>query len=600
MAIVVTIGGVVKSIKIGTLDISETLNGNNRLTVQLDSMDGSYRPARGASIVVTENGTRIFGGVIAAPQEAGFGGIGLAPITNTIDASDYNIYTTWRYVNLSIPAGTLKAAMTALLPYFPASVTIPVGQVDGPALPVLTYSWVLLADVLNDIVTRLGQWAWNIDYTEQFTFTSTLTASAPAAPFNIVNADGHILGDAAVNTSTDEYKNRVIAVYNSQGLSAWALLKATSNFTDGESVTVGSIAYLMQTTLTNIAGHVKIGATTAISLSNLMNAINQGPGFGTVYAAATPANTLVTASIYDTGVLKASAKTAGTGGNTIGCTDSAANASWVWAADAATTHLDGGADTTATNFVMSDNLGEQAAQGIQEIIIDASDTADPVAAQTKADTELARRVPCPQQVLYATRDVGLHPGQVQHITIAWRNVNDNFLITEVKIRNDAANSMLRQVTAMQNIGPYQGSWRDLYTQWSGGTATSGTSGSGTGGTSAVTLHAHMGGSRSQYLEPAAGYVVIPEYVVLLAHVTTSYTIRVEMHTTNAATSVSARVWDITAAAEVTGSVLGPCTATTPTEFSAIVTLTGGHRYRVELTRGNTSNGVYVDYATLEL
>lgn len=57
----------------------------------------------------------------------------------------------------------------------------------------------------------------------------------------------------------------------------------------GEAVTVGTGVYTFQAALGG-AGDVLIGATAAESIQNLVNAINLGPGAGTVYHAATAAN----------------------------------------------------------------------------------------------------------------------------------------------------------------------------------------------------------------------------------------------------------------------------------------------------------------------
>ena len=57
----------------------------------------------------------IFRGPISGRPEVGLGGPNLDRVQLEIQAVGCGIYTTYRYVTLSIPAGTLKAALTAML-----------------------------------------------------------------------------------------------------------------------------------------------------------------------------------------------------------------------------------------------------------------------------------------------------------------------------------------------------------------------------------------------------------------------------------------------------------------------------------------------------
>jgi hypothetical protein len=116
---------------------------------------------------------------------------------------------------------------------------------------------------------------------------------------------------------------------------AWAFLGNTANLADTETVTIGANVYTFQTTLTNVAGHVHLGATLADSLSNLVAAITAGAGSGTDYAAATTAHPDVTAALSDAGAnlgslgsMRVTALVAGAEGNTIVTTTTAANAWW--------------------------------------------------------------------------------------------------------------------------------------------------------------------------------------------------------------------------------------------------------------------------------
>lgn len=106
----------------------------------------------------------------------------------------------------------------------------------------------------------------------------------------------------------------------------------TLGTTDGSTPAV----YTFKNTLAS-AFDVKIGATAQITLTNLLNAINVGPGSGTAYGAGTTANFDVTGVSLPAGQIEVIANLAGTGGNSIVSTATGTAAVWD------TTTLTGGA-----------------------------------------------------------------------------------------------------------------------------------------------------------------------------------------------------------------------------------------------------------------
>lgn len=101
----------------------------------------------------------------------------------------------------------------------------------------------------------------------------------------------------------------------------------TANVSNGDTVTIGGEIYTFQSTLTNVARNVKIGATAADSLTNLFHAINASGGVsGTDYAAATVANGSGVATSAINLSVTVSAKSSVTG--TISTTATSATLSW--------------------------------------------------------------------------------------------------------------------------------------------------------------------------------------------------------------------------------------------------------------------------------
>lgn len=111
-------------------------------------------------------------------------------------------------------------------------------------------------------------------------------------------------------------------------LKATGVLTLSANVSNLDTVTIGTKTYTFETTLTDVDGNVKIGASASDSIDNLIAAITRGPGGGTIYAQSTIKHTLVTAAAGAGDTMDCTALTAGTGGNTIATTETSATASW--------------------------------------------------------------------------------------------------------------------------------------------------------------------------------------------------------------------------------------------------------------------------------
>ena len=150
---------------------------------------------------------------------------------------------------------------------------------------------------------------------------------------------------ASADLTVLEYIQETTAgVTPNNGTRASRVLTATANFANGETVTIGTKVYTFEAALTNVDGHVKIGAALADSLLNLMHAINDEGGVsGTDYAAANTAHPVVTATANAT-TLTATAKFVGDSKNTVATTETCANASWAGAT------LAGGVDSSNTEW----------------------------------------------------------------------------------------------------------------------------------------------------------------------------------------------------------------------------------------------------------
>lgn len=119
----------------------------------------------------------------------------------------------------------------------------------------------------------------------------------------------------------------VLAATGVLPIAATGIYTASVNLLDTTTLVIGGKTYTLQDTLTNVDGHVLIGANLPATLVNLLHAINASGGVsGTDYAAATVANATVEGVSSDATHLNVRARTGGTAGNAITTTDTASGA----------------------------------------------------------------------------------------------------------------------------------------------------------------------------------------------------------------------------------------------------------------------------------
>jgi hypothetical protein len=165
-------------------------------------------------------------------------------------------------------------------------------------------------------------------------FSQDVNALWDNATVTALVADTNLHGwslDILINNVDGTVKGHVTVVADGTvdgSVAASQVLTSSANYSDGETVTIGTRVYTLQGTLTAGDGHVHIGASEAATIGNLHHAINNSGGTpGTDYNV-TAADPLVTATDNGVHALTVTAKTAGTAGNSIATTETSATASW--------------------------------------------------------------------------------------------------------------------------------------------------------------------------------------------------------------------------------------------------------------------------------
>lgn len=148
------------------------------------------------------------------------------------------------------------------------------------------------------------------------------------------------LGVRAVNHLSSYFAFGTTAV--SPAISATVVLTSTQNYANGETITVGGVVYTLQTSLTNTANHIKLGATEVLTLQNITDAVNLSNASlaGIEFGAGTVANPQVKAKTDGQHQLTFTALTAGAAGNAIAVSETCAHAS------VSSTTLLGGVDSS--------------------------------------------------------------------------------------------------------------------------------------------------------------------------------------------------------------------------------------------------------------
>lgn len=428
-----------------SMSIVSTLNGRDTLSGIIDILDGSDPPLLNQEIVIEEDGVRIFGGRI---NELEYRAITSDPDASkdlmvTLGANDFNAVADNRTVsNFSHPGGlTLKQALQQLVPELAAyGVTLSSTQVDGPALPSFAFTLQTVTAILDELA-KLTEFVWEIDYSKVLSMWQPGTV---AAPFNITDGDRKVWGDIVIRPIASDYANRIIARAGRDGhfenTFAWYSDGVGNNFPMYLHVLQHFGQVLVDTPLEQFGdGFESVGA----------------PGSGALWE-------FHDGPRYTQYLSRASGPPPP--GNPVGTVPYPIQFRVV---------------QEEPVVVTADDLPGQAANGVIEKLYDHGPTVSSWwELQAIANSMLSRYSSRRYTVQYSTMEKGLRVGQSQTITIARRNLDGPYFITDVETRMVGATLLKRTVTANETE-LFQGSWRDTYKLWAAN--------SGGGGGGAVTL-----------------------------------------------------------------------------------------------------------------
>lgn len=439
-----TVAGVEVNPLLDTFEIRETVGGVSTLACDVASFGSP--PDRFAVhdvVVVQEDAVTIFAGIVMQARERGLGAPNLytptgdsPEIVTTITAEDYSRLAERIHVTEIVADGTLlKAFLTTLVStYFgPAfGVTLHASQVDGPALPAMTFDLARGSDVLKALADAT-QFVWRIDYDKQLRMWSQ---GDLAAPFNINETDDPAKwsGDVEVeNILGDDYANRIIVIsapVEQQG--------RIESFT-GDGVTS---TFQLSFTLTKSFGIIHIYESDGVTPAGGETFATVGTDTATQWEHDPVTNTIT---------------------RVIGPTESGKIYRLTF-------------DGTFTARAEAEDAGHIAANGLYEDVVRAENITDNDAALALAQALLAERLNAGEQRIgYETRvmEPTFHVGQLQTITAPSRDASGDYIITELSIRAEvpvttvyAASGLglIRRVSGKQDHA-LAGRWQDTYRDW---------------------------------------------------------------------------------------------------------------------------------------
>lgn len=265
-------------------------------------------------------------------------------------------------INLSAGAGTLYATAMTIHP----TVSAAVGAGDTMVVTAKTGGTAGNSIASTSTVANAAFGAVTLENGDAGTALSDITLYAAAQTnvssvvYNKVSGldSNVVLPNAAATISIGAQTITGTYVDTASAIAATGTLTATDNFANNETVVLNGKTYTFKTTLTNTDGFVEIQSTLKKSLAALSSAINLSAGGAAQYAAATTLHPTMSAkAVGDTIVL--TAKTPGTGGNSLTTTETATNASFGGGT------LSGGVADVSSNKVIS--AGQATAAGTRVV-----------------------------------------------------------------------------------------------------------------------------------------------------------------------------------------------------------------------------------------
>ena len=207
MAVTITVTGVDRTAawdRTGELSYEDLLNGRNTLRVRLFDRVGGFRPEDGQEVIVLEDGTRRFGGMLVEPEEYEEPGTGV--LRFDASAVDFSAIADRHLVARVYEHQTLKAIVLDIVAHDVAGEGLDTRGVEtGPTIDKAVFNWVPASQAFNEL-SELAGMAWWVDASKVLHFRERTSIAAPAP----LDGSTALLGTVRVRPNREQYRNRQI------------------------------------------------------------------------------------------------------------------------------------------------------------------------------------------------------------------------------------------------------------------------------------------------------------------------------------------------------------------------------------------------------
>ncbi|MBK9497047.1 MAG: hypothetical protein IPO08_21550 [Xanthomonadales bacterium] len=545
-----TIAGVTKAIE--RPRCSFVVNGIGDCSFDVISTGAAYVPSDGDAVVITLGGAAFWTGNVIEAQAQFLGPT--AGTRVTVTAQDKNHLLTRALHNTIYAAGSLESTIDILTGvggnWTDVGITKDAGQATGPTLDVVTAAW-MKGHELAKYLSALSGYIHCVDAASAIKFWSPGSVSSGVT---LSTANSNI---EVVSWQHDrwDYRNRVWVVYGPSEV------RTVSDPFNGDGSTRD---FSLHYRVASAPGTITLtdGATTVVAPVG-------------VYGVDTSMEWTFDAATGSYGAIRQK--------NTF----TVLSSSWLLTASYA---------SQFPNYVFVDDAAEVAARGQWNDALALPDVTDLDEATASGAAFIRTSIPRPKTCRIVTRTDGITAGSTVVVSLSEIGISETMLVQRIDVTFDKSGSNADPLYTLDLVSGSElaDTSAALFQRIVGGGGSSLASGSSAGSGSVTTtvitlVEGDLGGSR---LNGSVHTTWTPtrEHREWRCPASGDFTAHAEVWTDDAGTSVTPRVYDITAAAAVaTGT---SSTSTTAVKQQLTFTATAGHDYRLELLPGNTTNAVY--------
>jgi len=540
-----------------SLEIDQAINNRPSLKAALVARDGdSYRAPVNKDVIVTDDGTRVFGGVLYTLHETSV--VDYRHRHMDIDAVGYEVYADKTVINGILASDTLKNQLTAVVQRIQHGMAVDSGQATGPTLAAQGFGFSSTRQAIEQLSVISG-YIYKFDF---FKKVKMFSAGSVGAPF--------ALDDTNSTISAMDVQNGIQDYINS----VWAQFGSTTQ----QQVTV--TLHGDGSTRLFPLGYVAAAAPTTVTLNGVVKTVgiygtDSHPPYDYFYRQDDPA--------YPYSIIQDASQTALTSGDNLVVTFTAQFPGAVYVEDSA----------------------EVTAQGPFTLVLSYSDVYDKTVATALAQGELDRRTGITRTITAKTFTAGLEPGMTVNVTCTKRGLSSvDFLITSVKMKHetkkrDGTHLFSYEIEGVEG-NRYQANWTQYFRGLAsiGGGSSGGTI-AGSGGVVTTVTNvpfAFWGGSRNAGKFANATFVDVTDYMpIRITGNGQPITVRVFQATDNAGTSVQTRIVKRVSGVDTAMATSATSTSVRPTFSEQLLTFTpdaGTNDYILQLKGSNGNAAVF--------